>query len=41
LQITDEIIEELWAIKDAHAKETDYNVDKLIELVQARQKQRK
>ncbi len=39
--MTDEIIEELWAIKDALAKEADYSVDRLIELVQARQQQRK
>ena len=36
----DEIIEELWGIKDALAKEADYNVDNLIELVRDRQKQR-
>ena len=39
--MADEIIEELWGIKDTIAKEADYDVDKLIELLQARQKQRK
>jgi hypothetical protein len=39
--MADEIIEELWGIKDALAKEADYDVDKLIELLQVRQKQRK
>ena len=39
--MADEIIEELWAIKDALAKEADYDVKKLVELVQARQEQRK
>jgi hypothetical protein len=39
--MADEIMKELWAIKDALAKEADYDVDKLVELIQARQKQRK
>ena len=39
--MADEIIEELWGINDTIAKEADYDVDKLIELLQARQKQRK
>lgn len=39
--MADEIIEELWAIKDTLAKEAGYDVNKLIELLQTRQKQRK
>ena len=38
--MADEIIEELWAIKDTIAREADYDVDKLVALVQARQEQR-
>jgi hypothetical protein len=38
--MADEIIEELWAIKDTLAKEADYDVEKLVELVQARRDQR-
>lgn len=41
LIMADEIIKELWAIKDALAKEAGYDVDKLVELLKARQKQRK
>ena len=39
--MADEIIKELWAVKDALAKEAGYDVDKLVELLHARQKQRK
>ena len=39
--MADEIIQELRAIKDALAKEAGYDVDKLVELLKARQKQRK
>jgi hypothetical protein len=41
MQMADEIIEELWAAKDALAKEADCDVEKLVELVQARRDQRK
>jgi len=33
-------MEELWAIKDALAEEADYDVDKLVALVEARHRQR-
>lgn len=39
--MADEIIEELWAVKDSIAKEAGYDVDKLVELVEGRQKQRR
>ncbi|MFC1652471.1 hypothetical protein ACFL3F_02015 [Planctomycetota bacterium] len=29
--MADEIIEELWAVKEAIAKEADYDIDKLID----------
>jgi hypothetical protein len=38
--MADEIIEELWAIKDEIAKEADYDVDKLIDLLQEKQERR-
>ena len=38
--MADEIMEELWAIKDALAEEADYDVDKLVALVEARHRQR-
>jgi hypothetical protein len=38
--MADEIIEELWAIKDEIAKEADYDVDKLIDLLEERQERR-
>ncbi len=39
--MADEIMEELWAIKDALAKEADYDVDKLVALIEAKHRQRK
>lgn len=39
--MADEIIEELWAVKDSIAREAGYDVDKLVELVEGRQKQRR
>jgi hypothetical protein len=39
--MADEIMDELWAIKDALAKEADYDVDKLVALIEARHRQRK
>ena len=39
--MADEIIEELWAIKDTLAREADYDIDKLVELLHTRQKQRR
>ena len=36
-----EIMKELWAIKDALAKEAGYDIDKLVEIVQTIQEQRK
>lgn len=38
--MADEIIEELWAIKDEIAKEADYDIDRLIDLLQERQEHR-
>ena len=38
--MADEIIEELWTIKDTIAKEADYDIDKLIDLLADRQQQR-
>lgn len=35
--MADEIIEELWAAKDAIAKEADYDIDKLVDLLQNRE----
>jgi hypothetical protein len=34
--MADEIIEELWAAKDAIAKEADYDIDKLVDLLEDR-----
>ena len=34
--MADEIIEELWSIKDEIAKEADYDIDKLIDLLRER-----
>lgn len=39
--MADEIIEELWAAKDAIAKQAEYDIDKLVDLLQAREAQRK
>jgi len=38
--MADEIIEELWAIKDGIAAEAGYDVDKLVELLHERHRQR-
>ena len=38
--MVDEIIRELWIVKDTIAKEANYDVDLLIDLLQTRQKQR-
>ena len=35
--MTDEIMQELWAIKDAISKEADYDVDKLCRQLKQRQ----
>jgi hypothetical protein len=40
-KMADEIMKELWAIKDALAKEAGYDIDKRVEIVQTRQEQRK
>jgi len=39
--MADEIIEELWAIKDAIAKDVEYNIDELVARLHQRQKCRK
>ncbi len=39
--MADEIIEELWAAKDAIAQEAEYDIDKLVDLLQAKEDQKK
>ncbi len=38
--MADEIIEELWAIKDEIAKEADYDIDRLVDRLLEKQQQR-
>lgn len=39
--MADEIIKELWAAKDAIAKEADYDIDKLVDRLEKQETQRK
>ncbi len=39
--MADEIIQELWAAKDAIAKEADYDIDKLVDRLEEQESQRR